>query len=384
MSSVIDRVRDKARRRAHRMVFDYIDGGADDVVTLRRNCDAFAEWDLAFRVLGGIEQVDTSTSILGQAMRYPFFFSSAAGNRLFHTQGESAVCKVAGEFGIPYSLSTLASTSIEDIAGLTCAPKFFQLYVWKDRGLLREMIERARAAGFCAMLLTVDFPITGNRERDIANGFTIPPRIGLRQAIEAARHPAWTWDYLTKPPIRYANLSGTTSATTLNKFVSEQLYCAFSWRDTEWLLGEWNGPCAIKGVVRADDAARAVETGFDCIIVSNHGGRQLDSSLPAIRALPAIAERIGNDAEIVLDGGIRRGTDILKAIALGAKCVSFARPYLYGLAANGIDGVREVTTFMADSLRRDMMLAGVQTVSDITLDMVRSTTGRSQREPDRS
>jgi L-lactate dehydrogenase (cytochrome) len=370
--SVIDSLRIRARQRAHRMVFDYIDGGADDETTLSQNGAAFMEYELAFRVLAGIEQVDTSTSLFGQPMRYPFFFSSAACNRLFHIEGESAVCKVAGELGVPYSLSTLASTSIEEIAALNAGPKFFQLYVWKDRGLLREMLQRARSAGFCAMLLTVDFPVTGNRERDLANGLTIPPRIGLRQAIEAIRRPAWTWDYLTSPPIRYANLSRTVSATSLSQFVAEQLYGAFSWRDAEWLLGEWNGPSAIKGVVRADDAVRAVATGFDSVIVSNHGGRQLDTSVPPLRALPAIAQSVGTDAEIVLDGGIRRGTDILKAIALGAKCVSFARPYLYGLAANGIEGVREAANFMASSLERDMMLAGAATVADITPDLLRS------------
>lgn len=371
MASVIDILRERARRRAHRMVFDYIDGGADDEATLLENRAAFREYEIAFRVLAGIEEVDTTTSLLGQPMRYPFFFSSAAGNRLFHTQGEVAVCTVADELGIPYSLSTLASTSIEEIAALNTGPKFFQLYVWKDRGLLREMLERARAAKFNAMLLTVDFPVTGNRERDLSNGFTIPPKIGFRQALEAIRRPAWTWDYLTSPPIRYANLSGNVPASTLNQFVAEQLYCGFSWREAEWLLGEWNGPSGIKGVVQADDAVHAVATGFDCVIVSNHGGRQLDTSVPPLRALPTIADRVGSDAEIVLDGGIRRGTDILKAIALGARCVSFARPYLYGLAADGVAGVREAATFMAASLERDMMLAGVGTIGEITRDLVR-------------
>ena len=188
------------------------------------------------------------------ATAIPVFFSSSAGNRLFHTEGERAVASVAAQYGIPYSLSTLSSTSIEDIADLNDSPKFFQLYVWKDRGLLREMLDRAKEAEFAALILTVDFPITGNRERDLANGFTIPPKIGARQVWQAFSSPAWTLDYCLKPAIRYANLSSDTPAKTLAEFVSQQMHPAFSWRDAEWLLGEWTGPSAIRGVVRPDDA----------------------------------------------------------------------------------------------------------------------------------
>lgn len=368
--SKLRELRARARRRAHRMVFDYIDGGADDEVTLSSNESVFAEYELAFKVLAGIDHVDPSTSLLGQPLRYPFFFSSSAGNRLFHTEGERAVASVAAQYGIPYSLSTLSSTSIEDIADLNDSPKFFQLYVWKDRGLLREMLDRAKEAEFAALILTVDFPITGNRERDLANGFTIPPKIGARQVWQAFSSPAWTLDYCLKPAIRYANLSSATPAKTLAEFVSQQMHPAFSWRDAEWLLGEWTGPSAIKGVVRPDDAETAVSSGFDAVIVSNHGGRQLDHSLSPLRALPAIAERIEGDCEIVLDGGVRRGTDIIKAIALGARCVSFARPYLYGLAAAGEAGVREATEFMASSIVRDMALIGARNVAEITPDLV--------------
>jgi len=361
-----------AERRAHRMVFDYIDGGADDECTLRRNADAFAEYELLFRVLVGVDDVDTSTTVLGQRLALPFFLAPAAGNRLFHTEGERAVAKVAGDAGLIYCLSTLSSVSIEEIAACANGPKWFQCYVWKDRGLIKEMLDRARAAGFGALILTVDFPITGNRERDARNGFTIPPKVGLRQAWEALRRPAWTWDYLTGSRIRYANLSADTPAVSLAQFVASQLNAGFSWRDAEWLLGEWNGPSVIKGVVREDDAVRAIATGFNAIMVSNHGGRQLDHSPAPIDALEAIVRAVDGRAEVILDGGVRRGTDVLKALALGARAVSFSRPYLYGLAAGGEAGVRRAVEIMATSVRRDMALLGVRSVPEIDRSCVRA------------
>jgi L-lactate dehydrogenase (cytochrome) len=353
------------------MVFDYIDGGADDESTLRRNCDAFADYELLFRVLVGADSVDTSTTVLGHKLQYPFLTAPAAGNRLFHTEGERAVAVAAGEAGVIYCLSTLSSVSIEEIARLTRGPKWFQLYVWKDRALIKEMMSRARAAGFSALILTVDFPIAGNRERDPRNGFTIPPKRGLRQIGQALKRPAWTWDYLTGPPIRYANLSEATPAVSLTQFVAEQLDAGFSWRDAEWLLGEWNGPSVIKGVVRTDDAVRAVATGFNAVIVSNHGGRQLEGSPAPIDLLDGIVNAVGNRAEVILDGGVRRGTDVLKALALGARAVSFARPYLYGLAAGGEVGVRRALAIIATSIRRDMALLGARSVSEVGRSCVR-------------
>jgi L-lactate dehydrogenase (cytochrome) len=364
-------LRAAALRRAHRLVFDYLDGGADDECSLRRNCEAFNEYELLFRVLVGVDAVDTSTTILGHKVTYPFFPSPTAGNRLFHTEGERAVAKAAGDLGTIYCLSTLSSISIEEVASLTQAPKWFQLYVWKDRGLVREMIARVRAAGFSALILTVDFPVTGNRKRDPRNGFTIPPKIGVRQAWEALKSPAWTLDYLTKPSIQYANLSKDTPATSLAQFVADQLNAGFSWRDAEWLLREWNGPSVIKGVVRQDDAQRAIATGFNGIMVSNHGGRQLDSSPAPIDVLPDIVDTVAGRAEVIIDGGVRRGTDILKALALGAKGVSFARPYLYGLAAAGEAGVRRALAILATDLRRDMALLGARNVSNVDRSCVR-------------
>ena len=357
-------LRRAAKSRAHKMVFDYIDGGADDEKTLRRSSAAFDDYVLSHRVLAGVDKPDTSIKLLGQTLEQPYFFSPAAGQRLFHKVGERAAATVAKEVGTAFCLSTLSSVSIEDVAAIGPEALWFQLYVWKDRGLVSEMISRAKESGFKALLLTVDFPITGNRERDLRNGFTIPPKTGIKQAIEALRHPVWTLDYLLSPPIKYANLDRNTPAVSLNAFVAEQLSPTFNWKDAEWLLGEWNGPSVLKGVVHPEDAALAKDTGFDCVMVSNHGGRQLDGDISPLDALPRIVDRVSGDMEIVLDGGVRRGSDILKAMALGADAVSFARPYLYGLAAGGIEGVRRAAHILSGELERDMILAGWANLED--------------------
>lgn len=352
------------------MVFDYIDGGADDEATLDRNSEAFAEYDLLYRVLNSTSRPDCSVKLLGQRLDVPFFLSPAAGNRLFHTDGEWGPARAAAAVGTAYCLSTLSSVSIEDIATVSGGHRWFQLYVWKDRGLVREMLARAKAADYSALILTVDFPITGNRERDLTNGFTIPPKLGPRQIWHALQAPAWTIDYLTRSPIRYANLSANTPATTLNQFVADQLSAEFNWRDAEWLLGEWNGKSMIKGVVREDDARQAVATGFDAISISNHGGRQLDGSPAPIDRVEPLRHAIGGDAQLVVDGGIRRGTHILKALCLGADAVSFARPYLYGLAAGGTAGAVAAVRGMADAVRRDMVLAGAPCIAALDRSMV--------------
>ncbi len=370
----IEDLRQAARRRAHKMVFDYIDGGADDEKTLFENTSAFDKYSLMFRILAGVEKIDTSVTLLGQKMDLPFFCSPSAGNRLFHTQGERAVATAAAQAGVIYSLSTLSSVPLEEIAALTTGPKWFQLYVWKDRVLVKEMLDRARAAGYRALILTVDLPISGNRERDPRNGLTIPPHYGPRQVFEALKAPFWTYDFLTSAPINYANLSAKTSAVSLADFVAQQLNADFNWRDAEWLLGEWGGPAVIKGVVRVDDARRAIETGFNAVIISNHGGRQLDHSPAPIDVLEEIVQAVGDRAEIILDSGVRRGTDVLTALSLGAKAVSFARPYLYGLAAGGEAGVKRALDIMAEAVRRDMALLGVRSISELDASFVRKNT----------
>lgn len=367
----VDDLRLAARARAHRMVFDYIDGAADDEVAIRNNRNSFLDYEIVHKVLTGAEHIDLSTTFLGHKIDVPFFLSPSAGNRLFHKDGERAVAAAANKIGTIYSLSTLSTVSIEEIAALCPTPKFFQLYVWKDRGLVRDMLARVRAAGYAAMILTVDMPIAGNRERDKHNRFTIPPKITLSQIWEALRAPAWTFDYFTSPAITYANYAAKTKATSLARFFEEQLHAGFNWRDAEWLLGEWNGPSILKGVVSPEDAARAAALGFDAIMISNHGGRQLDASPAPITMLKPIRDRIGNDAELIVDGGIRRCTDIIKAMAMGANAVSFARPYLYGLAAGGQPGVERALDLFVTGLRRDMVLTGASSIAALDESFIR-------------
>lgn len=368
----VEDYRRAAKRRAHKMVFDYIDGGSDDEITRFENHTAFNDYRLTHRVLSGVDKPDMSTMIMGQKLDVPFILSPAAGNRLFHTDGEIGPAKAASDVGTAYCLSTLSSRSIEEIAKLTSGPKWFQLYVWKDRVLVKEMLARAKAAGYTALILTVDFPITGNRERDPRNGFTIPPKLGLKQIWHAMNAPLWALDYVTKPSVKYANLAEDTSAVSLNEFVASQLSADFSWQDAEWLLGEWNGKALIKGISRPEDAMKAIEIGFDAISLSNHGGRQLDSCPTPIHCVQEVREAVGPDVEIIVDGGIRRGTDVLKAIALGANAVSFARPYLFGLAAFGEKGAVQVVKQMRDSVERDMILSGVGALGDLDMSFIRT------------
>lgn len=361
----IEDLRAAARQRAHKMVFDYIDGGADDEVTLARNAGDFADYDLVHRVLTGVADIDTKTSLLGMDLEVPFFCGPSAGNRLFHTQGEYAVASAASKIGTACCLSTLGSVSIEDHAAHGAGPKIFQLYVWKDHGLVREMLARAKAAGYDAMMLTVDLPVHGNRERDPRNGFSVPPVIRLRQVLEALKRPAWTWDYLAGPRIEYANLESHGAAMSLVDFISAQFDPGFTWKDAEAFRAMWDGPALLKGIVHGDDALRGLAAGYDAIVVSNHGGRQLDGDISPIRALPGVVSVVDGKAPVVLDGGIRRGTDILKALALGANAVSFARPYLYGLAAGGERGATKALTLLKAELERDMALLGVTKIADI-------------------
>lgn len=360
-------LRRAAKRRAHKMVFDYIDGGSDDEITLRRNSCVFSKYNLMHRSLSGVSKPDMSVELFGHKLDVPFFFSPAAGQRLFHTEGENAGATVARELGTAFCLSTLSSVSIEDVAAIGPDARWFQLYVWKDRGLVKAMLDRAKAVGYSTLILTVDFPVTGNRERDLYNGLTIPPKTGLKQAIEALRHPAWTRDFLLSPKIKYANLDDATPAVSLSQFVAEQLNATFNWADAEWLLSEWNGPAIIKGLIHPDDAKKARSTGFHGIMISNHGGRQLDGEAAPLDVVSRFRDEVGDELTIILDGGVRRGTDVLKALCLGADAVSFARPYLYGLAAGGVQGVRRAGQMLRAEVERAMILAGWANLNQASL-----------------
>jgi L-lactate dehydrogenase (cytochrome) len=352
-------------------VFDYIDGGADDEITLRRNASRFSDIELASNVLADVSAIDTRTTIMGESSASPFFIGPTATSRLFHPRdGERAVARAAAAAGVPYACSTLASISVEDIATTTSGPKRFQIYVWKDRGLVVEMLRRAKAAGFSAIILTVDVPLAGNRERDHANDFTIPPKVTPRTAAQALAAPAYLWDLITTPHIAPANFARMRINGGLIGFINTQFDRTVTWDDARWLREQWDGKFAIKGIATPADAQRAAEIGADAIWVSNHGGRQLDTAPATIDTLPAIAEMIAGKREIIFDGGVRRGGDVLKALALGANAVALGRAYLYGLAAGGEAGVARALSILDAELRRTMALTGRARLADAGRDLI--------------
>ena len=360
-----------ARKRLPRMVFDYIDGGADDEVTLKRNVERFRDIELTWDALVDVEDIDTSTTIMGAPMRLPFFISPTASSRLFHPRdGECGVARAAQKAGIVYACSTLASTAVEDIAAAHQGPRWLQVYVWRDRKLVEELLLRAKAAGFTGIALTVDLPVAGNRERDAYNDFTIPPRVTFRTASQALAAPAYMWDLFTTPAIIAANFAHMKMETGLIEFVNAQFSRRVTWDDARWMRETWGGRLAIKGVSTADDARRAIAIGADAVWVSNHGGRQLDTAPASIDTLPAIADVVRGDADIIFDGGVRRGTDIIKALALGASAIALGRAYLFGLAAAGEAGVTRALTLLEEELKRDMRLLGRTKISALTRDMI--------------
>ena len=364
-------LRRMARVRLPRMVFDYIDGGADDEVSLARSVSRFQDIELVWDALAGVAAIDTSTTIMGAASASPFFISPTATSRLFHPRaGELAVARAAQAAGVPYACSTLASTTVEDIAAVNSGPKWFQVYLWKDRGLVKEMLARAKAAGFGAIILTVDVPVAGNRERDGANDFTIPPKVTWRTATQALAAPGYLWDLMTTPEIRPANFARIRIDGGLIGFINEQFDRTVTWDDARWLREAWDGKLAIKGIATPEDAQRCIAIGTDAVWVSNHGGRQLDTAPATIDTLPAIADAVGGKTEIIIDGGVRRGSDVVKALALGANAVALGRASLYGLAAGGERGVRRALEIMDSELRRTMALCGRPRLSGLTRDLI--------------
>mmetsp|Transcript_31053 Transcript_31053/g.88089 ORF Transcript_31053/g.88089 Transcript_31053/m.88089 type:complete len:422 (+) Transcript_31053:154-1419(+) len=362
-------LRECAKQRTHMMCFGYLDSGADDELAMARSRSAYSEYECHYNVLAGNspETLDLRTNIFGGQVNLPFFMCPTAGHRMFHTLGEKASAPVAAEKGILFGLSSLSTTSLEDVGKLLPAnhPKVFQLYLWKDKGLNRELLARARENGYDAVALTADFSWFGNRERDRRNGFSIPPTYTVKQIVEAIKRPAWTWDLMSTDMYTYANINQDVPAESLAAFINKQLSPEFSWDDAEWLAGEWGGHLALKGVVRADDAVRALKSGFSSVWISNHGGRQLETAVPPVDALPEIRAAVGPDVQVILDGGVMRGTDIAKGLALGADAVGIGKAYLYGLAAGGKEGVAKTIDILEDELRRAMGLLGVRTVEEL-------------------
>jgi L-lactate dehydrogenase (cytochrome) len=369
-ASVAD-LRKIARRRLPRGVFDYIDGGAEDERTLAANVEAYAHMLFRPRVLRDVSSVDPSTTLLGRKLPFPLVLAPTGFSRIADPDGELAVARAAARAELPYTLSTLGTRSIEDVAAVSDGPKWFQVYVWRDRGVVKEMIERAATARYEALVLTVDNAVFGRRERDVRRGFTLPPKVGLGTLVDGALHPGWTWSFVRAEPIRFANvtraeLGDGRDAVTLADYINSQFDPALSWHDVDWMRSVWDGPLVIKGIQTVEDARLAADAGVQAIALSNHGGRQLDSA-PAILDLVApVAEAVGDRVEIICDGGVRRGSDIVKAVALGARACMAGRAYLYGLGAAGERGVDYVLNMLDADVRRTMALIGVTNVGELS------------------
>jgi L-lactate dehydrogenase (cytochrome) len=363
-------LRRAAQRRLPRAAFDYADGAAEDEVTLARNTAAFQRYALLPRTLVDVSDVDLSTRVLGQAIDLPLILAPTGITRLFHHEGELAVARAARDAGIPFTLSSLSTTSIEALADAVPGPHWFQVYVWRDRGLATEFMERCRASGYRALCLTVDMPALGQRERDLRSGMTIPPRLTLGAIADAALHPRWWWRFLTTPRISFENVrgkgrAGHSDVTTLWNYITTQFDPSLTWDDLAWMVEKWGGPFAIKGILRPEEALRAAELGVDTVILSNHGGRQLDGVPAPLDVLPAIAEAVGDRAELILDSGVRRGTDVVKALALGARACMIGRAYLYGLGAGGERGVARAIGLLGAEIERAMKLLGCRSVDQL-------------------
>ena len=366
----IDDFRKLAKKNLPAPIFHYIDGGSDDESTLKRNTESFSKCDLVPNILASVGQPDLSTNVLGQKIDMPLFLSPVAMQRLFHHEGDKASAKAAEKFGTFYSMSTMANSSIEEIANISGGPKLFQIYIHKVKGLTDNLIDRCKTSSFNAMCLTVDTVVAGNRERDHRWGFTTPPKLTLKSILGFMMRPKWAFNYLTHEKFQLANVShvtqkGSSIAKGVMDYINEQYDPAMSWKDAEYCIKRWGGPFAIKGVMSVEDAKRAVDIGASAIMLSNHGGRQLDGSRAPFDQLPAIAEAVGGKLEIILDGGIRRGTHVLKALSLGATACSFGKGFLFALGAGGQQGVEHVLQRMKDEITRDMILLGCKNIKEL-------------------
>ena len=373
----IDDLRELARRRLPRFIFDYLDGGADDEYTRGENAKSFAALSLLQRVLVDVTSVDTSTTLLGMPTSAPFILSSTAASRFYHSRGELAAARAAAASQVIYGTTASAMFSLEDVAGVGEGPRFFQVYVLKDRSITGEYVRRCRAAGYGAMFLTVDCATHGNRERDLRNRISIPPKARPRILWQLLKRPGWTLDYLANPGWRFPNIEGYVDDSTRDDFGSvaewfaDQIDRSFTWDDAAALCGDWGGPFVIKGITTVADARLAMDIGATGIVISNHGGRQLDHAPTTLEVLPEIVDAVGERVEVLADSGFRRGTDIVKALALGARGVLIGKAYLYGLGAAGEAGVTRVIEILKGELERNMTLMGLRSIDEITSECVR-------------
>ncbi|MCA0911113.1 alpha-hydroxy acid oxidase [Qipengyuania gaetbuli] len=372
----IEDFRRLAQARLPWPVFDYIDGAADDEITKARNTAAFDSVDLVPDVLAGVAEIDTSCTIMGRKSALPLMLSPTALQRAFHRDGERAVAKAAEKFGVWFGISSLATHSIEEVAALTSGPKLFQLYVHKDKGLNASMIERCQASRFDALALTVDTIVSGKRERCLRSGFTTPPRFSASSLWSYATRPYWTLNYVFSPKFRLPNLDGhvqegTGKAVSIQDYFNTMLDTGMDWDTAAKIRQDWGGTFCLKGVMSAADARRAVEIGADAIMISNHGGRQLDGSRSPFDQLSEIVDAVGGEIEIICDGGVRRGTHVLKSLCTGATAASGGRLYLYALAAAGQEGVERALAILRDEIERGMRLMGVTSVEQLTRERLR-------------
>ena len=367
--------RQLAKRRLPSPIFHYIDGGADDEVTLRRNSESFDCCDLVPNVLAGHDKVDMSVEVLGQRLSFPLFMAPTAMQRLFHHEGELALAKAADTLGTMFGVSTIGTRSIEELGAFTKAPKFFQIYVHHDPAMTIDLINRCKAARFDALTLTVDAIVAGNRERDYITGMSTPPKLTPRSLLSFAVHQEWTLNYLLRERFELPNIApylkeGSAAHKSVLQYLDTHLKRSIDWGDAAEMILEWGGPFAIKGVMSVDDAKRCVEVGATAIMVSNHGGRQLDGSRAPFDQLDAIVDAVGGQIEIILDSGVRRGTHVLKALAKGATACSGGRLYLYALAGAGSAGVERAMSLLKDEIERNMILMGCKSLSELKPSML--------------
>jgi len=373
-ASVAD-LRAITRRRLPRGCFDFIDGAAEDELSLRRNIAAFQRAEFRPRVLRDVANVDPSTSLLGRDLPLPLVIAPIGFTRVASPGGELDIARAAARHGLPFTLSTLATRSIEEVAACSNGPKWLQVYVWRDRGLVKDMLARADQAGYEAIVITVDTAVLGRRERDTRNGFTMPPQLSLGTLLDGALHPGWTWDFLRADPITFANVAGSAApdvkqAVQLADYINSQFDPALSWQDLNWFRAAWNKPIVLKGIQTVEDALLAADAGVDAIVLSNHGGRQLDGAPAILELVRPVADAVGDRTQIICDGGIRRGSDIVKAVALGARACMSGRAMLYGLGAGGERGVDHVISMLDAGVRRTMALTGQRRVTELGPELI--------------
>jgi L-lactate dehydrogenase (cytochrome) len=366
----IEDLRLRGKRRTPRAAFDYVDGAADDEISLNQSRDLFRSINFLPNVLRDVSACDTSTTMLGEPAAFPLGFAPTGFTRMMHHEGERAVASVAAEFGIPYALSTMGTTTPEDLA--SSAPNadlWFQLYVWSDREVSEALMERVRSNGFRTLIFTVDLPVGGARLRDVRNGMSIPPSLTAKTILDGAMHPRWWFNFLTTEPLNFATLQSTdgTVVDTTDRFFDSSL----DFSDLQWLRDHWDGPIVVKGVQNVEDARRCVDHGADGIIISNHGGRQLDRSPIPLELVAPTVDAIGTNAEVYVDGGIMNGADVVAAVALGARGAFVGRAYLYGLMAGGEAGVRRAAEILTEDIVRTMKLLGVSSVKELNPGHVR-------------